>query len=91
LPVDGTRLRGGERWVMAPEDAVVATRTLGVSAVMPSHAEARFTDPLVALALATTVPDASARFSRLVAGALPEVLCHLPAPGERVVLSGAPA
>ncbi len=45
LPVDGTRLRGGDLHVMRPGDAVEAARTLGSRVLLPSHAEALFYDP----------------------------------------------
>jgi L-ascorbate metabolism protein UlaG (beta-lactamase superfamily) len=86
LPVDGTRITGGDLHVMTPEDAVEAARTLGVRAAMPSHAEAVFSDPLVAHALATTIAGAPARFAGAMARALPAVSCLVPAAGDLVAL-----
>jgi L-ascorbate metabolism protein UlaG (beta-lactamase superfamily) len=86
LPVDGTRLRGGGMHVMTPDDAAAAAKTLRVKAVMPSHAEAHFSDPLVKKALATTVAGANDLFARTVAASLPGVACHQPAPGELVTI-----
>lgn len=88
LPVDGTHLVGGQRRVMNPEDAVRAARILGVERVVPSHAEAYFSDPLVKYArLASTVEGAAASFAHAIEGSLPNVRCHLPAPGELVLAS----
>jgi L-ascorbate metabolism protein UlaG (beta-lactamase superfamily) len=84
LPVDGTRIRTGGKWVMTPEDAVSAAEILGVSRVIPSHAEARFFDPLVKHLLTTTVSEPGRKFSELVARTLPKVTCTLPQPGEWV-------
>jgi L-ascorbate metabolism protein UlaG (beta-lactamase superfamily) len=81
LPVDGTRLIGGDLHVMTPADAVQAARTLKVPAVMPSHAEAEFTDPLVDHVIASTVAEAPAKFAAALASALPGVRCHIPAAG----------
>jgi L-ascorbate metabolism protein UlaG (beta-lactamase superfamily) len=87
LPVDGTRIRGGRSWVMDPTRAIEAARVLGVRAIMPSHADARFSDPFVGLALATTVSGAAAELARRARAALPGVTCHVPVPGDRVVVS----
>jgi len=54
--------------------------------VMPSHAEAEFTDPLVKYALASTIAEAPARFAVAIQRALPEVRCHVPLPGEILAL-----
>ncbi len=87
LPVDGTRLIGGDLHVMTPDDAVQAVRKLKVPAAMPSHADAEFTDPLVDYVLASTVADAPAKFASAMASALPAVRCHLPRAGELLRLS----
>ena len=87
LPVDGTKLRGGDVHVMNPEDAVRAAAVLGVSSVMPTHAEAVFSDPLVKHLLATTVADAPAKFGALIASELSAITCHLPLPGEGFALA----
>lgn len=84
LPVDGTRLSGGALHVMTPEDAVTAARTLKSRLVIPSHAEAAFSDPLVAHFLASTIAGAPALFARAMASALPEVRCVVPLAGQRV-------
>lgn len=89
LPVDGTRLIGGDLHVMTPDDAVEAARILKVDAAMPSHAEAEFTDPLVRYVLASTVEDAPAKFAAALASALPTVRCHLPRAGELLRLTRA--
>lgn len=84
LPVDGTRIRTGGKWVMTPDDAVSAAEILGVTAVMPSHFEARFFDPLVKYVLTTTIAEPGRRFAEQMAAKLPKVTCTLPAPGEWV-------
>lgn len=86
LPVDGTRIKTSQQWVMTPEDAVLATATLKARAVMPSHAEATFCDPLVAHVLATEIPESAAKYAALLRAALPEIPCHRPGPGELVLL-----
>lgn len=86
LPVDGTRLLGGGMHVMTPDDAVEATRTLKSRLVMPSHAEAIFSDPLVRAGLASTIANAGRLFGDAMAKALPSVRCVVPAPGERVLI-----
>ncbi len=87
LPVDGTRIRTGGRWVMGPNEALRAAQRLGVRHVMPSHAEARVSDPVVERVLLRTVSEAARKLDALVAAALPDVTCHLPEPGERVLLT----
>lgn len=84
LPVDGTRIRTGGKWVMTPEDALFATEILGVECVIPSHFEARFFDPLAKYLLTTSVAEPGRKFAELVAHALPNVACTLPLPGEWV-------
>lgn len=87
LPVDGTRMRGGEQQSMSPDDALQAARTLGAQQVMPSHDEASFArDPLARLLVASTFADGGQRFAELVRDRLPGVTCHLPAPGELIAL-----
>lgn len=86
LPVDGTRIAGAALHVMTPDDAVTAARTLGSKLVMPSHAEAFFSDPLAAHLLASMVPHAGRRFAEAMAKALPGVACRVPAPGELIAL-----
>lgn len=86
LPVDGTRLTGGGLHVMTPEDAATAARTLGSKLVMPSHAEAYFSDPIAGHLLASTVPRARHRFAEVMAQELPHVACKVPGPGELVAL-----
>jgi len=86
LPVDGTRLTGGALHVMTPEDAVTAARILGARLVMPSHAEARFSDPFAGRVLASTILGAPELFAGAVARALPAVRCAVPKPGELVPL-----
>jgi len=86
LPVDGTRLTRGAMHVMTPDDAVQATKTLKVRAVMPSHAEAKFTDLLAKYALASTIDGAPALFAAAMERALPNVVCHLPEPGQMILL-----
>jgi L-ascorbate metabolism protein UlaG (beta-lactamase superfamily) len=86
LSVDGTRLRGADLHVMRPEDAVEAAKTLGANLVFPSHAEAYFSDPLAGHVIATTVPDANARFAALVRERLPGVTAAVPAPGEVIAI-----
>lgn len=89
LPVDGTRLIGGEQWVMTPADAVAAARVLGVSGAMPSHADAYFSDRLVRAGLASTIAGANEIFARELASALPGVRAENPAPSELILLAAA--
>ncbi len=86
LPVDGTRLAGGALHVMTPDDAVLAARTLKSRLIVPSHAEAVFSDPLVAGFLASTVAHARTLFAEAMGRELPGVRCVVPEPGERVTL-----
>ncbi len=86
LSCDGTRLAGGALHVMTPEDAVTAARMLGSKLVLPSHAEAVFSDPLVAHVLASTVARARFVFGEQMARALPGVRCVVPGPGELVAI-----
>ena len=86
LPVDGTRLTGGGLHVMTPEDAATAARTLGSKLVMPSHAEAYFSDPIAGHLLASTIPRARHRFAEIMANEVPQVACKVPEPGELVSL-----
>jgi L-ascorbate metabolism protein UlaG (beta-lactamase superfamily) len=87
LSCDGTRLAGGELHVMTPDDAVAAARTLRSRLVLPSHAEAVFSDPLAARLLASTVDRARLVFGEQMGRALPGVRCVVPAPGELVAVS----
>jgi L-ascorbate metabolism protein UlaG (beta-lactamase superfamily) len=84
LPVDGTRLTGGAMHVMTPDDAVKAAAILRAKLVIPSHAEARFSDPLAGHVLASTIEGAPALFAARMARALPAVPCPVPSPGEVV-------
>ena len=84
LSCDGTRLLGAPLQVMTPEDAVTAARTLKSKLVLPSHAEAVFSDPLAAHLLASTVARARFVFGEQMARALPDVRCVVPQPGELV-------
>lgn len=86
LPVDGTRLAGGGMHVMTPEDAVVAARKLKSAVVMPSHADAYFSDPIAGHLLASTVASAKEKFRAAVKRDLPEVRCEVPEPGAMVPL-----
>ncbi|MBX3214865.1 MAG: MBL fold metallo-hydrolase [Labilithrix sp.] len=86
LPVDGTRLTGAALHVMTPEDAQAAARTLGSRLVIPSHAEAYFSDPIAGHLLASTVPRARRRFADLMEKELPGVACCVPEAGELVTL-----
>lgn len=86
LSCDGTRLAGGALHVMTPEDAVTAARTLGSKLVLPSHAEAVFSDPIAAHVLASTVARARFVFGEQMARALPGVRCVVPVPGELVAI-----
>jgi L-ascorbate metabolism protein UlaG (beta-lactamase superfamily) len=85
LPVDGTRLTGGAMHVMTPDDAVTAARTLRVKLAIPSHGEARFSDPIAGTLLASSIPNAPSRFGDAMR-ALPNVRCVVPSPGELVPL-----
>jgi L-ascorbate metabolism protein UlaG (beta-lactamase superfamily) len=88
LPVDGTRLAGGAMHVMTPDDAVTAARTLGSRIVMPSHAEAVFSDPLAKYVLASTIEGAREKFRTAVLRDLPGVRCEVPEAGALVRLAG---
>ncbi len=87
LPVDGTRLAGGSLHVMNPEDAVTAARTLKSRLVVPTHAEAVFSDPLVANVLASTVARARFLFGEAMGRALPGVRCVVPEAGELIAIA----
>ncbi|MBX3231750.1 MAG: MBL fold metallo-hydrolase [Labilithrix sp.] len=84
LPCDGTRVLGGALHVMRPEDAVEAARRLGAKVIVPSHAEAYFSDPLAATVLASMEKDAIQRLHDGIAKHLPGVRCATPEPGEHV-------
>lgn len=84
VPVDGTRVHTSQQWVMTPEDAIVAVGKLRPRMVIPSHAEARFFDPLVSRLLASEIPGSAQIFAELLRTAHPEVRCALPSPGERI-------
>jgi L-ascorbate metabolism protein UlaG (beta-lactamase superfamily) len=86
LPVDGTKLRTASLQVMTPDDAVTAARTLRAKTVVPSHAEAYFSDPFAGTVIATTIEGAPALFAGAMARALPDVTCSVPAPGELVLV-----
>lgn len=86
LPVDGTRIRGGDLHVMRPEHAVEAARTLGSRVVMPSHAEGVLYDPLARYVISDNIDGAGAIFRDMMKAALPAIRCELPAPGELVVI-----
>jgi L-ascorbate metabolism protein UlaG (beta-lactamase superfamily) len=89
LPVDGTRIRTGGLHVMTPDDAAVAAKKLGARLVMPSHAEAFFSDALAKYALATLIEGAAALFAQAMQAALPDVRCVVPGAGELVALPSA--
>jgi L-ascorbate metabolism protein UlaG (beta-lactamase superfamily) len=69
---------------MTPEDAVTAARTLKSKLVLPSHAEAVFSDPIAKHFLASTVDRARFVFAEAMGRALPGVRCVVPVPGELV-------
>jgi L-ascorbate metabolism protein UlaG (beta-lactamase superfamily) len=84
LPVDGTRVTGEASYVMTPDDATRAAATLRAPLVIPSHAEARFSDPLAARVLASTIEGAPSIFAGAVARSLPRVRCVVPSAGDVV-------
>jgi L-ascorbate metabolism protein UlaG (beta-lactamase superfamily) len=86
LPVDGTRLTGGNLHVMTPADAAEAAKILKVKTVVPSHAEAEFSDPIAEHILASTVARARFVFGDEAARSLPGVRCMVPQAGELVSL-----
>jgi L-ascorbate metabolism protein UlaG (beta-lactamase superfamily) len=86
LPVDGTRLTGGNLHVMTPADAAVAAKILKVKTVIPSHAEAEFSDPIAEHILASTVARARFVFAEEAARSLGGVRCVVPQAGELVSL-----
>jgi L-ascorbate metabolism protein UlaG (beta-lactamase superfamily) len=86
LPVDGTRLAGGNLHVMTPADAVEAAKILKVKTVIPSHAEAEFSDPIAEHILASTVDRARFVFGEEAARNLAGVRCVVPQAGELVSL-----
>lgn len=87
LPCDGTRLTGGGLHVMRPQDAVVAAGQLQSKIIVPSHAEAYFSDPVAGTLLASTIDHAGQILADGIAKAQPGVACKVPAPGELIVLS----
>jgi len=86
LPVDGTRIRGGELHVMRPEHAVEAARILGSRVVMPSHAEGVLYDPLAKYVISDNIDGSGLIFRDLMKAALPTIRCELPMPGELVLI-----
>lgn len=87
LPCDGTRLAGGPPIVMTPADAVEAAKRLGSRIVLPSHAEAHFSDPIAGGLLASMSPRPRESFLEGVARELRGRTSAVgPAPGDLVVL-----
>lgn len=86
LPVDGTRLRGGDLHVMRPPDAVEAGRILKSRVLLPSHAEAIYYDPIAKYILTENIEGANRIFAELARRELPEASVLLPAPGELIDL-----
>ena len=86
LPVDAMHRRGAERMTMGPEEAILAARTLGVSQVMPSHAETFLHDPVARALLWEKADDAANVFISRAAAELPGVTCLHPGAGEIVAL-----
>lgn len=86
LPVDGTRLTGGAMHVMTPDDAVEAARILRVKLAIPSHGEARFSDPFAGAVLASSIENAPTKFGSAMAKNFASVRCVVPAAGELVAL-----
>jgi L-ascorbate metabolism protein UlaG (beta-lactamase superfamily) len=86
LPVDGTRLRGSSQSTMNALEAVQAARALGVRGVMPSHVEARYTDPFAEHLLTANAHAGSALFRLTMTRELPDVRCDVPLPGARIAV-----
>jgi L-ascorbate metabolism protein UlaG (beta-lactamase superfamily) len=86
LPVDGLRLRGADHGTMNAREAARAARELGVRAAMPSHGEARFTDPLAEHVLTAGSSGGVEHFRRELSRELPQARCFVPGPGERVMV-----
>lgn len=87
LPCDGTRLTGSAQLVMTPADAVEAAKQLGSRIVVPSHAEAYFSDPIASTFLASAPPKPRETFAAGVAKGLGDVTrCPIPMPGELIAL-----
>lgn len=87
LPCDGTRLTGAAQLVMTPADAVEAAKQLGARIVIPSHAEAYFSDPIASTFLASAPERPRETFAAGVAKDLAGITaCPIPAPGELIVL-----
>ncbi len=84
LPVDGTRLRGSSQATLNAEEAARAACELGVQGALPSHAEARFTDPFAEHVLTTSSHAGAERFRRALERLAPEAHCHVLEPGARV-------
>ena len=84
LPIDGTRLRGSSQATLNATEAARATRELGVRGVLPSHAEARFTDALAEHVLTTSSNAGAERFRRELERLAPHVRCPVLEPGARV-------
>jgi L-ascorbate metabolism protein UlaG (beta-lactamase superfamily) len=86
LPVDGTRISGAALHVMTPEDAAIAARLLGSKIVMPSHADAFFSDPVAGHVLASMVSRAKEQFQKVMTVESMGDRVRLPLPGELVRL-----
>jgi L-ascorbate metabolism protein UlaG (beta-lactamase superfamily) len=84
LPVDGTRVTGTALSVMTPDEATRAAALLRAPLVVPTHADARFSDPLAGHVLASTIDGAAAAFAASVARSLPHVRCVVPSAGELI-------
>jgi L-ascorbate metabolism protein UlaG (beta-lactamase superfamily) len=83
LPVDGARTRFCSRHVMDVNEALAATRILGVRRVVPSHDGTVPCDWLAAQ-LRFKIPKASETFTNRIRKELPGVLCIASKPGDFV-------
>jgi L-ascorbate metabolism protein UlaG (beta-lactamase superfamily) len=88
LPIDGTRYRFGEQWVMSPEQAALAAVRLGVRQVLPTHHEARY-GGAVLRALLEPERAPVTRLRSALATLAPAIALAAPAPGELELLAGA--
>lgn len=85
LPVDGTRFRAGQQWVLDPEQAASVALQLGVRCVMPTHHELYYSDPVLNLLLA----EQSEPVTRLrrAAKRAPNLQVLTPHPGQVIAFS----
>lgn len=87
LPIDGTRVRGEARMVMDPDEAAEATALLKPKRVMGAHADATYGDPIAQHVLSERTERPNEAFRRSLKAHAPNVVCHVPGPGQLVSLA----